>query len=54
LLSVGAMSTASGFLAATALTIGVCSDGSNWSGPWKFSETPSCFAFAWAPQFIVM
>ncbi len=54
LVSVGAISTASGFLAATALTTGVCSDGSNWSGPWKFSDTPSFLALAWAPQFIVM
>jgi len=44
--SVGAISTASGFLAATALTIGVCSDGSNWSGPWKFRLTPSFLASA--------
>jgi hypothetical protein len=44
--SVGAIRIASGFLAATALTIGVCSDGSNWSGPWKSRLTPSSFAFA--------
>ena len=52
--SVGAISTASGFFAATALTIGVCSDASNWSGPWKSSWTPSFFASSCAPQFIVM
>ena len=52
--SVGAMSTASGFFAATALTIGVCWAGSNLSGPWKFRLTPSFCASAWAPQFIVM
>ena len=52
--SVGAISTASGFLAATALTIGVCCEASNSFGPWKSSVTPSCLAFAWAPQFIVM
>ena len=52
--SVGAMSTASGFFAATALTIGICWAGANLSGPWKFRLTPSFFASAWAPQFIVM
>jgi hypothetical protein len=52
--SVGATSTASGFFAATALTTGVCSDGSNLSGPWKSRVTPSSLALAWAPQFIVM
>ena len=52
--SVGATSIASGFFAATALTIGVCCDASNSSGPWKSSVTPSSLAFAWAPQFIVM
>jgi hypothetical protein len=36
--SVGAISTPSGFFAVTALTTGVCSDASNWSGPWKSSE----------------
>ena len=35
--SVGAISIASGFLAATALTIGVCRAASNLSGPWKSS-----------------
>src|SRR5215218_4820780 len=39
--SVGAISTASGFLAATALTIGVCCDASNSCGPWKSSVAPS-------------
>jgi hypothetical protein len=52
--SVGAMSTASGFLAATALTIGICWSGANLSGPWKFRLTPSFLASAWAPQFMVM
>ena len=52
--SVGAIRTASGFFAATAFTIGVCSDGSNWSGPWNSRLTPSSFAFSCAPQFIVM
>ena len=52
--SVGAISTASGFLAATALTIGVCCAASNSCGPWKSSVTPSSLALAWAPQFIVM
>ena len=52
--SSAATSTASGFLAATALTTGVCSDGSNLSGPWKSRVTPSSLAFSWAPQFIVM
>ena len=52
--SVGAISSASGFLAATALTIGVCSVGSNWSGPWKSRVAPSFLASACAPQFIVM
>ena len=52
--SVGAIRTASGFFAATALTIGVCSEASNLSGPWKSRLTPSSFAFSCAPQFIVM
>jgi hypothetical protein len=52
--SVGAIRTASGFLAATALTIGVCWSAANSFGPWKFSVTPSFLASAWAPQFIVM
>ena len=52
--SVGATSTASGFLAATALTTGVCSPASNLSGPWKSRVAPSSLALAWAPQFIVM
>ena len=51
--SVGAINTASGSLAATALTIGVCSDGSNWSGPWKSSFTFLALASAWAPQSMV-
>ena len=54
LVSVGAISIASGFLAATAFTIGVCSEASNWSGPWKSTVAPSFLASAWAPQFIVM
>jgi hypothetical protein len=53
LVSVGAISTASGFFAATALTTGVCSEASNLSGPWKSSCTPAAFAASWAPQFIV-
>ena len=52
--SVGAISSASGFLAATALTIGVCSVGVELVGPWKSSVAPSFLASAWAPQFIVM
>ena len=52
--SVGAIRTASGFLAATAFTIGVCWSAENSLGPWKFSEAPSFFASSWAPQFIVM
>src|SRR3954463_6428980 len=54
LVSVGAMRIASGFLAATAFTIGVCKDASNWSGPWKLRLTPFFLASALAPQFIVM
>ena len=54
LVSVGAISTASGFFAATALTIGVCRDASNWSGPWKSRVAPAALAAAMAPQFIVM
>ena len=54
LVSVGATRIASGLLAATASTIGVCSAASNLSGPWKSSETPSSLAFSCAPQFIVM
>ena len=52
--SVGAIRIASGFLAITPLTIGVCSEASNWSGPWKSSVTPCFSASACAPQFIVM
>ena len=52
--SVGAIRIASGFLAITPLTIGVCSVASNWSGPWKSRSTPSFFASSCAPQFIVM
>ena len=54
LVSVGAIRIASGLLAATASTIGVCWAASNWSGPWNSSVTPSSFAFSCAPQFIVM
>ena len=52
--SVGAISTASGFFAATALTIGVCCVGGELVRALEVSETPSFLASAWAPQFIVM
>ena len=52
--SVGAIRIASGFFCVTALTIGVCSEASNWSGPWKSRSTPCFRASSWAPQFIVM
>ena len=53
-MSVGAISTASGFFAATALTIGICWSAANSFGPWKLRVAPLAFASAWAPQFIVM
>ena len=52
-LSVGAISTAAGLVAVTALTIGICSGAAKSAGPWTLIEYPSFFASACAPQPIV-
>src|SRR5262245_58093351 len=53
-LSVGAMRIASGLLAIAAFRYGICVAGENAAGePVNLTFTPSFFAAAWAPLFIV-
>ncbi len=52
--SVGAMSSASGWEATTASTMGFCRVGSNFSGPWVVTVAPSFSASAWMPHCMEM
>ena len=52
--SVGAMMMASGRPAATALTIGTCSAGSNWPAPWTSRVTLSFAASVLAPHSMAL